>query len=246
VSAPAAESRLHGSGERDHVLEHRCSVDAVLTRAIVFGERPVSDPRSSARPLPASPADTALVLIDHQVGTMQLIKNLPLERVERNTLALARAADILGIPVVLTSSQEDRLQGPLMQRLADMLPDAYARRVRRAGIVNAWNDPAFRAAIAATGRRTLVMAGVTTDVCLVFPAISAVEEGYRVHAVLDASGSPFEQSEDFAQRRMERAGVVLTATNTVIAELAQDWSTAFGTKLIQLLFTDVLPPIARS
>jgi nicotinamidase-related amidase len=192
---------------------------------------------------PFAPADTALLLIDHQVGTMQLIKNLSLEAVTRNTLALAKAAKILGMPVVLTSSQEDRLQGPLIPQLKEIVPDAFERRVNRAGIVNAWADPAFRSAAVATRRRNLIMAGVTTDVCLVFPTISAVEEGFRVQAVLDASGSPFEQSEDFSQRRMEDAGVILTATNTAIAELAQDWSTAAGSQLIQLLFADVLPRI---
>jgi len=188
-------------------------------------------------------ADTALILIDHQVGTMQLIKNLPLESVKRNTLALAKAAKILGLPVVLTSSQEERLQGPLLPELATLLPEAFAARVRRAGIVNAWNDANFVHAIKATGRRNLLMAGVTTDVCLVFPAIDAVDEGFRVQAIMDASGSPFETSEELSRRRMADAGVVLTATNTAIAELAQDWSTPAGSQLIQLLFTDVLPPM---
>ncbi len=191
------------------------------------------------------PQDTALLLIDHQVGTMQLIKNIPLEAAKRNAIALAKAAKILGMPVVLTSSQEDRLQGPLIPELKQILPEAFDRRVKRAGIVNAWTDTNFRSAAVATGKRNLIMAGVTTDVCLIFPAISAADEGFRVHAVLDASGSPFIQSEDFAQRRMENAGVVLTATNTVIAELAQDWSTPAGSQLIQLLFTDVLPPIQQ-
>jgi nicotinamidase-related amidase len=172
---------------------------------------------------------------------MQLIKNIPLDTVVRNTVALAKAARILGMPVVLTSSQEDRLQGPLISELKELLPEAFEQRVQRAGIVNAWADHKFRAAAIATGRRNLIMAGVTTDVCLVFPTISAVEEGFRVQAVLDASGSPFFQSEDFSQRRMENAGVVLTAANTVIAELAQDWSTPAGRQLIQLLFADVLP-----
>ncbi len=187
--------------------------------------------------------DSALVLIDHQVGTMQLIRNLPREEVRAKTLALARAARILGLPVVMTSSQEDRLQGPLMPELADILPEAFAARIRRAGIVNAWDDPAFRAAIAATGRRNLIMGGVTTDVCLIYPTISAVAEGYAVQAVLDISGSPFELSEYAARKRMERAGVAFTATNTIIAERAQDWSTPAGSALIQLLFTQVLPPV---
>ncbi len=188
-------------------------------------------------------ADTALLLIDHQIGTMQLIKNMSVEVVRRNTLALAKAARILEIPVVLTSSQEDRVQGPLMPMLSEIVPEAFARRVRRTGIVNAWADSHFRDAVLATGRRNLLMAGVTTDVCLVFPSISAVGEGFGVQAVMDASGSPFEWSEEMSRRRMQAAGVVLTATNTAIAELAQDWGTPKGSQLIQLLFSDVLPAI---
>lgn len=192
---------------------------------------------------PFSPSDSALLLIDHQVGTMQLIKNMPLEVAVRNTIALAKAARVLNMPVVLTSSQEERVQGPLIPQLREVLPEAFDRRIKRAGIVNAWSDGNFRDAVVRTGRRNLIMAGVTTDVCLVFPSISAVSEGYRVQAVMDASGSPFHDSEDFSRRRMERGGVVLTATNTMIAELAQDWSTPAGSQLIQLLFTDVLPRI---
>lgn len=190
-----------------------------------------------------APHDTALLLIDHQVGTMQLIRNLPLDEVRRKTLALARAAAILGIPCVLTSSQEDHAQGPLMPELEAILPDAFARRVWRAGLVNAWDDLAFVAAVRETGRRNLVMGGVTTDVCLVFPAMSAVADGFAVQAVMDISGSPFELSEEMARRRMQAGGVVLTATNTIIAELARDWSSPHGGKLIDLLFREVLPPM---
>jgi nicotinamidase-related amidase len=195
---------------------------------------------------PFRPNSSALLLIDHQVGTMQLVKNLPLEQVRTMTLALARAAKILQMPVILTSSQEERIQGPLMPELAEILPDAFEARVRRAGIVNAWTDAQFVAAVEATGRKDLIMAGITTDVCLVFPSISAVEQGYRVQAVIDASGSPFELSEDMSRRRMQDAGVVLTATNTMIAELAQDWSSAEGSQLIELLFTSVLPPVRHA
>ena len=188
--------------------------------------------------------DSALLLIDHQIGTMKLIKNIPLDMVKRNTLALAKTAKILGVPVVLTSSQEQNVQGPLLPELERVLPEAFAARIRRAGIVNAWNDPNFKKAVEATGRRNLIMAGVTTDVCLVYPAISACREGYQVQAVMDASGSPYELSEDMSRRRMEREGVVLTATNTLMAELAQDWSRPEGGQLLGILFQEVLPPIA--
>ena len=189
-------------------------------------------------------ADTsALLLIDHQVGTMQLIKNLPLEVVIRNTLALAKTAKILNMPVVLTSSQEDRVQGTLLSELRDILPEAFDARIRRAGIVNAWEDDYFRAAVKRTKRNDLIMAGVTTDVCLVYPSISAVDEGHRVQAVMDASGSAYDISEEMSRQRMARAGVVLTATNTLIAELAQDWSSPGGQQLLQILFEEVLPSI---
>jgi nicotinamidase-related amidase len=191
-----------------------------------------------------TPSDSALLLIDHQVGTMKLIKNIPLEVVKRNTLALAKTAKILGMTVVLTSSQEKNIQGPLLPELEGLLPEAFAARVKRAGIVNAWSDPSFKAAVEKTQRRNLIMAGVTTDVCLVFPTISACREGYQVQAVMDASGSPYDISEEMSRRRMEREGVVLTATNTLIAELAQDWSRPEGGQLLGILFQEVLPKIA--
>jgi nicotinamidase-related amidase len=83
------------------------------------------------------------------------------------------------------------------------------------------------------------MAAVTTDICLIFPAISAVQEGFEVLAVLDASGSSFDVQEELARRRMATAGVMLTTTNTAIAELVQDWSTSQGSQLIQLLMASV-------
>ncbi|WP_375511657.1 isochorismatase family protein [uncultured Nostoc sp.] len=186
--------------------------------------------------------NSAMLLIDHQVGTMKLIKNLPLSEVEKNTLALAKVAKVLKIPVVLTSSQEDRFQGKLMTTLAELLREAYEVRVKRAGIVNAWDDKNFVQAVKDTNRTNLIMAGITTDVCLVFPAISAVREGYNVQAVMDASGSPFHLSEDLARQRMHDAGVVLTATITIIAELVKDWSRTEGIELQELLFSEVLPP----
>lgn len=187
-----------------------------------------------------TPKNTALLLIDHQIGTMKLIKNLPLDLVKRNTLALAKTAKVFNMPVVLTSSQETMFQGLLLSELAEMFPKEYAARVTRAGIVNAWDDPSFVAAVRDTGRENLIMDGVTTDVCLVFPAISAVKAGYGVQAVLDAGGSPFDLSEEMARRRMERAGVVLTATITMMAELAQDWSSSEGEQLKSTLFGEVL------
>jgi nicotinamidase-related amidase len=182
---------------------------------------------------------SALVLIDYQVGTMQLIKNQMPDTSLRNAIALGKAALAFDMPIVLTSSQEDHLQGPIAESLQHVLPKHFPARVKRVGVVNAWADPQFKKAVEATGRRQLIMGAVTTDICLVFPAISAVEDGYEVQAVMDASGSSFAIGEETSRRRMERAGVWLTSTNTMIAELVQDWSSPQGQKLMPLMMADV-------
>ena len=187
-----------------------------------------------------TPETAALVLIDHQVGTIQLIKNIMPDTSVRNAALLGQAALAFKMPIVLTSSQEDHMQGPLHPLLQQTMPAAYAARVKRAGIVNAWSDPNFVNAIEATGRRQLIMAAVTTDICLVFPAISAVEAGYEVLAVMDASGTDTAIGEEMARRRMERAGVWLTSTNTMVAELVQDWSTPEGGPLVKAM-TSISP-----
>ncbi|MCW6510026.1 isochorismatase family protein [Lichenifustis flavocetrariae] len=182
-----------------------------------------------------TPETAALVLIDHQVGTIQLIKNVMPDTAVRNAALLGQAALAYKMPIVMTSSQEDHVQGPLHPLLQQTMPDAYAARVKRVGIVNAWTDGNFVRAIEATGRRQLIMAAVTTDICLVFPAISAVEAGFEVLAVMDACGTDTQIGEEMARRRMERAGVWLTSTNTMVAELVQDWSTPEGGPLVMAM-----------
>ena len=182
-----------------------------------------------------APENSALILIDHQVGTIQLIKNITPDIAVRNAVLLGKAALAYKIPIVMTTSQEDHVQGPTHPALQEAMPEAYEARVKRVGIVNAWTDPKFVAAIKKTGRRQLIMAAVTTDICLVFPAISAVEAGYEVLAVMDACGTDTEIGEETSRRRMERAGVWLTSTNTMVAELVQDWSTPQGIPLVMAM-----------
>ena len=182
-----------------------------------------------------TPENSALVLVDYQVGTLQLIRSNSSDQSLRNAVMLAKAAKAYGMPIVLTTSQEDHIQGPLAPALQHISPEAYKNRVKRVGIVNAWADPKFSAAVEATGRKKLIMGDVTTDICLIFPSISAVQAGFDVQAVMDASGSSYEMQEEMSRRRMERAGVVLTTTNTIIAELVQDWSSPQGSELVMLL-----------
>jgi nicotinamidase-related amidase len=179
--------------------------------------------------------DSALILIDHQIISMSLIKTQPPEIAQYNNIALVKAAKILGIPNVWTSSTEEANEDWWMPGLEEVDPDAYANRVKRTGIVDSWNDPAFVRAVEATGRRTLIMSGTTNDGCLLYTALSAKRAGYDVHVALDAGGSPFQISEDAARLRMAAAGIVLSATNTLIGELALDWDTPAGGQLRQVL-----------
>lgn len=180
-------------------------------------------------------SNAAMLLIDHQVGTMSWVKSISFEEMKQNALMLAQAASILKMPVVLTSSMEEYAQGPLLSELESILPNEFAGRVKRFGIVNAMDDENFAAAVKATGRQKIIIAGVTNDVCTVYPALSLVRAGFEVQVVADAGGSPTKMADDIALRRMERAGVTLTSTNQLIAELAGSWVTPEGGQLIQVL-----------
>jgi len=181
--------------------------------------------------------DTAMILIDHQVGTNTWASSTPLALLQRNVVILAKFAKGTEMPAVLTSSQETNVnvQGPLMPELQEILPEAFAARIRRAGVVNAWDDENFANACRNAGRRNFVMAGVTTDVCMVAPAISALEEGYNVKVVCDACGSSNQIAEEMSWRRMERAGVHLTSTNAMVAELVKNWASPAGAVAFPLL-----------
>ncbi|KKD60549.1 isochorismatase [Grimontia sp. AD028] len=184
--------------------------------------------------------DSAVLLIDHQVGTMGWVHSADLDQIKRNTIALARAAKETGMPLVLTSSQEQNAQGLLFEELQKTVPEEYENRIQREGIVDAMQDPNFAEAVKATGKENLIISGITTDVCVIYPAITALSLGYNVQVVVDGCGSPTKTADETALRRMESHGVTLTSTNQVIAELAQDWSSENGQKLVGILFEEIL------
>jgi nicotinamidase-related amidase len=185
-------------------------------------------------------ADTAMLLIDHQVGTVKLAVSTPYAEIARNTRALARTAVVAGIPLVLTSSQEDHFQGLLFDDLRQIAPEAYAARVKRPGVVDCWLYEPFKQAVVATGRRRLIIGGLTNDVCIVFPAISAVEDGFEVQVVADAGGSPTKDADEISLERMRQHGVTITSTNQLLAELATDWASASGGAIQRVLYEENL------
>jgi len=187
-----------------------------------------------------STEDSAILLIDHQVGTIKLARNIDHEEIIKNTRALARTAVETQMPLILTSSQEDHFQGLLLEDLQKIAPEDYLKRIKRPGVVDAWLYPPFKDAVEKTGRKRLIMAGLTNDVCIVYPAMSALEDGYEVQVVVDAGGSPTTLADETSLRRMEKAGVILTSTNQVMAELAMDWASVKGSKIQGIMYEEIL------
>ena len=182
-----------------------------------------------------TPENAAMLLIDHQLGTMGWTHSHDINLVKANALKLARIAKALKLPVVLTASMEDHVQGPLMPELEQTLPEAFAQRIKRPGIVNAMHHEGFNKAVKATGRKKLFVAGVTTEICVVFPVLQMLDEGYEVQVSADASASWTKYGDDLALRRMEDAGAVITTVDQIISELAGDWTSPNGQKLQGIL-----------
>lgn len=181
--------------------------------------------------------NAAMLLIDHQVGTAGWMHSGSKDEMKRNTLALAKAAKATGMPVVMTSSQETLVdvQGPLFPELEQILPEAFAARIKREGTVDSMADPEFAIAVKATGRNKLIMAGLLTEVCIVYPALSAVEDGYEVQVIADASGSGTKAGNEFALDRMRYAGVHVASTIQILSEMVADWSKDPGPEILAVL-----------
>ena len=182
-----------------------------------------------------TPDNAAMLLIDHQLGTMGWTHSHDINLVKANAVKLARIAKAVSMPVVLTASMEDQVQGPLMPELAQIFPEAFAQRVKRPGIINAMHHEGFNKAVKATGRNNLLVAGITTEVCVLFPVLEMLEEGYEVQVSADASASWSKYGDNLALRRMENAGAAITTVDQIIAELAIDWTSPNGQKLRAIL-----------
>jgi nicotinamidase-related amidase len=182
-----------------------------------------------------TPGNAAMILIDHQVGTMGWTHSHDINLVKFNALRLARIAKAVGLPGVLTVSMEDQAQGPLVSEFQQILPEAFAARIKRPGIVNAMHHEGFNKAVKAMGRKKLFVAGVTTEICLTFPVLQMLEEGYEVQVSADASASWTKYGNELALRRMENAGAVITTVDQIISELAIDWTSPNGQQLMAIL-----------
>jgi nicotinamidase-related amidase len=203
---------------------------ALISATLVAAAASERDAAADARQQPAAPTrdvlidpgDTVVLLIDHQTGLFQTVKDVPLRDLRANTVALAKMAKLSRAPIITTASEPNGPNGPLMQELAEVAPDATF--VPRKGEVNAWDNADFVRTVKATGRKTLVIAGVWTSVCVAFPALQAKADGYKVYAVIDASGDMSVMASGAAVARMAQAGIIPVTTNAILGELQRTWA----------------------
>ena len=181
-------------------------------------------------------------LIDHQTGLMNLVHNEPPVEFKSIVIALAKTAKLHKVPTVITTSAETGPNGPFLPEVIELLPEAPV--ISRPGQINAWDNADFVEAIRRTGRRKIVMSGITTDVCVAFAALSALDAGYEVYVVVDASGSMNPGVQNAALMRMSEAGAIMGTWFAIACELLSDWRRPAGAGSAQL-FVEHMPSYAE-
>lgn len=189
-----------------------------------------------------TPENCVFAFIDHQTGLMNLVENTTAVTFKNYVIGLAKTAKIHKVPVVITTSAEKGPNGPFLPEVLALLPDAPV--ISRPGQINAWDNPDFVKAIEKTGRRKIVMSGITTDVCVAFAALSALDAGYEVYVVVDASGSMNPDVQNAALVRMADAGAVIGTWFAISCELLSDWRNPAGAASAQL-FIEHMPGYAE-
>jgi len=177
----------------------------------------MSNPTRPYEPLTSENA--ALVLIDHQVGLMTGVRDYSIAELKHNVVALAKGAKVLKLPIVVTTTARDSMWGPTFPELVEALPEV---QIIDRSTVNAFDDPRVARAIEATGRRKLVFAGLSLEVCAAFPAVTAVGKGLDAYVVVDACGTFNETKRQVGLLRMMQAGIILSDYATLMIEILKD------------------------
>lgn len=193
-------------------------------------------------PEPLTPENTTIVLVDHAVGFANLLRSHDLDTHINNVVGLAKTATLFDSGLVVTNGLKSKPSGPLYPELAEVIGDHPV--VERPGATNAFEDPAFAAAVAATGRRRLAIAGVSTEGCVLQTVLGALRLGYEVNVVVDASGSLTRETHDVAVQRMVLAGAVPTTWYSLAGEFEYDHTSARG-PILQQIMRENQPAMAK-
>src|SRR3989441_9949704 len=186
------------------------------------------------------PNDAVMLLIDHQSGLFQLVRDIEQPILRSNVTALAKVARLAKIPTFTTASVPDGPNGPLIPEIHQFNPDAVY--IPRTGQINAWDNPAWVKAIKATQRKTLLIAGTLTSVCMAFPTLSALAAGYKVFAIVDASGNWSKMATDLTIARVAQAGAMPIDTYAVLAELMSTWNRPDAMDFAAGMVDHIVPP----
>jgi len=177
-------------------------------------------------------SDTVLLLLDHQAGLFQTVKDITVAELRSNVVMLAKLATLMKIPVITSASEPNGTNGPLMPEIHQFAP--HAVYVPRKGEVNSWDNEDFVKTVRDTGKKTLIIAGVWTSVCVMFPALDAKAAGFKVYAVMDASGDPSEMASRTTLARFVQGGVIPTTTNAVLSEVHRTWARPEAAEIAKL------------
>jgi nicotinamidase-related amidase len=162
--------------------------------------------------------NSALCLIDHQVGLLLGVRDIKIAELKHNVVGLAKAAKILGIPIIASTTAKEALWGPTFSELVDVLDTKKYPIIDRM-TMNAWDDPHFVKAVEGTGRKHLLFAGVTLQVCAATPAYSALAAGYKSYVVVDASGVLNATNRQVGIARIQQAGVIPVDYFSIVCEI---------------------------
>jgi nicotinamidase-related amidase len=186
------------------------------------------------------PKDAVMLLVDHQSGLFQLVRDIDLPVLRSNVTALAKVARLAKIPTFTTASVPDGPNGPLIPEIHQYNPEAVY--ISRTGQINAWDNPAWVQAIEKTQRKTLLIAGTLTSVCMAFPTLSALVAGYKVFCIIDASGNWSKMARDLTLARVVQAGAMPIDTYAVLAELMGTWNRPDAMEFAGVMVDHIVPP----
>jgi len=189
-------------------------------------------------------ATSTILLVDHQIGTVNWVKSQPKEQVIGATRALARMAIAYQMPLVLTTTMEEQV-GSTIEDLQQLAPEAYANRYKRGGQLSCWDDAALTADVKALGRKQIILAGLTTDICAFWAAYDAVKLGYQVMLVADACGSLTTLADQLSFERLRGLGVTVCGINQAQTELVNNFGSPEGQKAMQINLEEIISRLAK-
>ena len=187
----------------------------VLVSFLGFAQKP--------SPSLLSPTNHTLVLIDYESQMAFPVTSITIDQLRNNTALVAGASKIFNVPTVVTTVAENSFSGPVFPEVEQFYPKATSNYIDRTSM-NTWEDVNAHKAIVGKGKKTIVLGGLWTSVCIVGPALSAISEGYTVYVITDASGDVSKEAHEMAVTRMVQAGARPITALQYLLELQRDWA----------------------